>query len=527
MKALTAARMREVDRLTTERYGVSSLELMENAGRSVAKHVAGRYEDLEHRRIVVLCGKGNNGGDGFVAARHLAELGAKPVVFLLAQAQDTRGDAAANLKRWQQIGPLNLAPASEALGGLCAELAKAEIVIDAILGTGLTGSASGLAAMVIEEVNRQSGRAEIVSVDIPSGMAADTFSSPGTTVAADATITFTAPKIGMLMPPNADRVGRLIVQEIGSPRELFEDDASLTLHWLEPREFRALPLRRAPNTHKGTFGHALIFAGSYGKSGAAAMAGMSALRSGAGLVTVATPAPVLGIVAQYMAELMTEPLEATAEGSISFSTFESGRWRDLIEGKTAVAMGPGLTTNPDTVRFVHAAAADCPVPLILDADGLNAFDSGAGTLSSRRGPLAITPHPGEMARLIGATAGQVQQKRLDTALEAARAWNAFVVLKGFRTIVATPDGRAFVNSTGNPGMATGGTGDVLTGILAGLTASLGASTWETVLSLGVYLHGLAGDLAADRMGEISLVATDIIRELPRAFGRLAEALRHD
>ncbi|HVB33553.1 MAG TPA: NAD(P)H-hydrate dehydratase [Patescibacteria group bacterium] len=527
MKALTAERMREVDRLTTERYGVASLDLMENAGRAVASYVAGRHGNLERRRIVVLCGKGNNGGDGFVAARYLAEHGAKPSVYLLAAPENVRGDAAVNLQRWQAAGPLNVVTTPEAFANVRPELAAADVVIDGLLGTGLSGPASGLIGMAIEEVNRLAGRAEVVAIDIPSGMASDVFDSPGPSVAAGATITFTAPKIGLLLPPNAERVGRLIVQEIGSPPELFEDDASLTLHWIEPGEFRALPLRRAPNTHKGTYGHALIVAGSRGKSGAAALAGMGALRSGTGLATVATPAAVLGIVAQQMPELMTVPLEATPEGTVAFGAFESGLWRDLLDGKTAVAMGPGLTTNPDTVRFVHAVLADCPLPLILDADGLNAFDRDAAALKTRRGPLAVTPHPGEMARLAETTASQVQERRLETALRAARTWNAFVILKGFRTIVATPDGRAFVNSTGNPGMATGGTGDVLTGILAGLTAWLGAERWETVLAMGVYLHGLAGDLAAERVGEISLVATDLVGELPQAFGRLIEALRHE
>jgi ADP-dependent NAD(P)H-hydrate dehydratase / NAD(P)H-hydrate epimerase len=526
MKALTAAKMREVDRLTTERYGIASLDLMENAGRSVAEYVAGRHKNLDRSRIVVLCGKGNNGGDGFVAARYLAEFGARPAVYLLGAAEDVRGDAAVNLKRWHSAGPIHSVLAPDDLAGVREALAAAGLVVDALLGTGLNGPASGLYAMAIEEVNRLAARAEIISIDIPSGMSADAFASPGPVVVASATITFTAPKIGMLLPPNAEQVGRLIVQAIGSPRELYENDESLGLHWLEPSEFQALPLRRAPNTHKGTYGHALIVAGSHGKSGAAALAGMGALRAGVGLATAATPAPVLGLVAQHMPELMTEPLEATPEGSIAFRAYESGVWRHLLEGKTAVAIGPGLTTNPETVRFVRAAVADCPIPLILDADGLNAFDRDSGALKNHRAPLAMTPHPGEMARLAGTTSAQVQERRLDVALETARAWNAFVILKGFRTIVATPDGRAFVNSTGNPGMATGGTGDVLTGILAGLTAWFGAAHWETVLGLGVYLHGLAGDLAAERLGEASLIATDLVQALPQAFCQLIESLRH-
>jgi hydroxyethylthiazole kinase-like uncharacterized protein yjeF len=526
MKALTAARMREIDRLTTERYGVPSLELMENAGRGVADYIAGRHPDLDRRRVVVLCGKGNNGGDGFVVARYLAARGARPAVYLLASPEEMTGDAAVNLERWRKLGLVNVVNTVEVLEAIGPELAAADIVVDALLGTGLSGPARGLAAQAIDDVNRRASRAEIVAVDIPSGMPSDSFESPGPTIRAHATVTFTAPKIGQLLPPNAERVGRLIVHEIGSPRELWEGDESLKLHWLEPGEFRSLPLRRAANTHKGTYGHALIVAGSYGKSGAAALAGMGGLRSGAGLVTVATPSPILAIVAQSMPELMTEPLDPTEKGTVSFRVIESGRWRELQEGMTAVAMGPGLTTHPDTVRFVRAAVADCPLPLILDADGLNAFAGAAAELKNRRGPLAVTPHPGEMARLVGTSAGQVQAHRLETALEAARAWNAFVVLKGFRTIVAAPDGRAFVNSTGNPGMATGGTGDVLTGMLAGLTAWFGVENWGAVLGLGVYLHGLAGDFAAERRGEISLVATDLVRALPRAFRHTLEAIGH-
>jgi hydroxyethylthiazole kinase-like uncharacterized protein yjeF len=524
MKALTAARMREIDRLTTERYGIASLDLMENAGRGVADTIAARHPSLESCRITVLCGKGNNGGDGLVAARHLAARGARPSVHLFGRPEDVAGDAAANLRRWHELGVLNVVKTAEALEKILPELAAADVVVDALLGTGLSGPARGLAAQAIDHVNRVAKRAGIVAVDIPSGMSSDSFDSPGATIEADVTVTFTAPKIGQLLPPNAERVGRLVVHEIGSPRELWEGDESLKLHWLEPGEFRGLPLRRAANTHKGTYGHVLIVAGSRGKSGAAALAGMGALRSGAGLATVATPEPVLEIVAQYMPELMPEPLEATGRGTVAWRVFESGRWRELLEGKTAVAMGPGLTTHEETVRFVRAAVADCSLPLILDADGLNAFDGGADALKNRRGPLAVTPHPGEMARLVGVSAAQVQSRRLETALETARAWNALVVLKGFRTIVATPEGSAFVNSTGNPGMATGGTGDVLTGILAGLTAWFGVKQWESALGLGVYLHGLAGDLAAERRGEISLVATDLVRALPRAFRQTLGAL---
>ena len=524
MKAVTAARMHEIDRLTMDRYGVPSLDLMEHAGRGVAEWIAGRHQRLENLRIVILCGKGNNGGDGLVVARHLALAGANPSVHLFASPEEMKGDAAENLRRWGEFGRVNVVTAPDALDAIRPEIAAADVLVDALLGTGLAGAVKGLVAQAIDDVDRLARHAEIVSVDIPSGMSSDEFVSAGPVIRADATITFTAPKIGQLLPPNAELVGRLAVHEIGSPRELWEDDPSLTLHWLDPGEFRDLPLRRAPNTHKGTYGHALVVAGSWGKAGAAALAGMGALRSGAGLVTVATPAPALATVAQFAPELMTEPLDATAQGTAATRATESGRWRELLGGKTAVAIGPGLTTNPETSRLVQQMVADCPLPLILDADGLNAFDADATALRRHAGPLAVTPHPGEMGRLTGQTAAQVQSRRLETTLEMAREWNAHVVLKGFRTIVATPDGRAFVNSTGNPGMATGGTGDVLTGMLAGLSAWFGAERWPAALCLGVYLHGLAGDLAAERQGEISLTATDLLRELPQAFRQTIEAL---
>ena len=314
-----------------------------------------------------------------------------------------------------------------------------------------------------------------------------------------------------------------MVREIGTPPEVLEDDPQLKLHWLEPREFRALPMRRRRDANKGSYGHALVVAGSLGKSGAAAMAGRAALRVGAGLVTVATPREVLPLVAASMPELMTEPLVAGETGSASLQNLEHGRWQKIIAGKTVLAMGPGMSQNEETQQLIRAVVAEAALPVILDADGLNAFAGKNELLGSRATPLlAITPHPGEMGRLLGMKVAEVQARRLETALESAARWRAHVVLKGFHTILATPDGRAYVNFTGNPGMAKGGTGDVLTGILAGLTAEFGTENWERVLGLGIYLHGLAGDLAAARIGEAPLVATDLIEALPEAFAQVLE-----
>jgi NAD(P)H-hydrate epimerase len=428
-----------------------------------------------------------------------------------------------------ELGVITSAEQWEAAKGA---LAAAEIVVDALLGTGLTGPVEGLLRGVIEDVNRlpESGlppNVRVVAVDIPSGLPSDCGITGGPVVRADFTVTFTAPKVGQLVSRDCDRVGKLLVRSIGTPPELLEDDPKLKLHWLEPGEFRALPLKRRPDAHKGDYGHALIVAGSRGKTGAAVLAARGALRVGAGLVTVATPDDVLPIVASGMPEMMTTPLVGTESGTIGLRSLDYGRFAEVTKDKNVLAMGPGLSTNPETQQFVHAVVAECPLPVVLDADGLNAFAGHADELTRRTtSALALTPHPGEMARLLGCTTKDVQGKRLEVALQAAARWNAHVVLKGYRTIVAAPDGRAFVNSTGNPGMATGGTGDVLTGMLAGLTAQFGSQHWDRVLGLGVCLHGLAGDLAAARVGEAPLIASDLIASIPQAFQQLLSELNH-
>jgi NAD(P)H-hydrate epimerase len=319
----------------------------------------------------------------------------------------------------------------------------------------------------------------------------------------------------------------LVVRNIGTPPELLESDSHLKLHWLEPGEFRALPLARDPASHKGSYGHALIVAGSLGKSGAAVLAARGALRSGAGLVTVATPLDVLPIVAAGMPEMMTAPLAATEAGAASMRNLDYDRFPEILRGKSVVAIGPGLSMETETQQFIRAVVAETDLPVVLDADGLNAYAGMADHLNQRKAPaMALTPHPGEMARLLGVTTKEVQARRLDLALETAVRWHAYVILKGFHTILATPSGHAYINTTGNPGMATGGTGDVLTGILAGLTAQFGIENWACVLGLGVYLHGLAGDIAASRVGQAPLVATDLIEAIPEAYSRVLAEWEH-
>ncbi len=519
MKILTAAETREVDRLTTERHGIPSLTLMENAGKSVVAFIKQRFAKLGRRRIVILCGKGNNGGDGFVVARHLLEMGARSAVYLFAEPAEVRGDAAVNLKRWQDAArELRIVRDGNEWQAAKAALASADIIVDALLGTGVRGPVEGLLREAIEDVNRRRPEAAVVAVDIPSGLSADTGETQGTAVVANYTVTFTAPKIGFFLGSAAQHIGQLIVRDISSPPELIEEVGKGHLRWLEPRELTQFAIPRSAAGHKGDYGHALIVAGSVGKSGAAVLASWAALRVGAGLVTVATPEPVLQIVASHIPEIMTEPLPATETGSISLRSFEYERFDNLLKGKRALAIGPGLSTHGETLQFVRTIIAKRPlVPIILDADGLNAFDGHVQELKGSKGMIALTPHPGEMARLLGSTTNDIQSRRLEVAQKAAADWDAYVILKGHQTIVAAPNGQAWINSTGNPGMGTGGTGDVLTGMLAGLTAEYGAKSWWWTLGFGVYLHGLAGDLAAADVGQAPLMASDLIRAIPDAY----------
>jgi ADP-dependent NAD(P)H-hydrate dehydratase / NAD(P)H-hydrate epimerase len=527
MKILTAGEMREVDRLTSERYGILSLTLMENAGKSVADFMAARFRRLESRRIVVLCGKGNNGGDGFVAARRLAEAGATPIVILVASEDEMRGDAAANRERWQKSGgEVRLAHTASDWQAAKPAVNSADLIVDALLGTGVRGSVEGLLGEVIQEVNRRERGKFVIAVDIPSGLPADTGETSGNDaeagnsidkiVIADYTVTFTAPKQGMFLGHSSRYIGQLLVREIGSPLELVEEVGKGNVRWLEPREFSEFAMPRKPDGNKGNYGHALVVAGSVGKSGAAVMASWAALRVGAGLVTAAVPESILPIVAMPNPEVMTEPLPATDTGTISLRALEYERFNGIVKGKSVVGIGPGLTTQTETVQFVRTVVGEyLDLPIVLDADGLNAFAGRALELKAARKMLAVTPHPGEMARLVGSDSKQIQSRRLEVARKAAADWNASVILKGHQTVIAAPDGNVWINSTGNPGMATGGTGDVLTGILAGLIAQYGAGA--SALCFGVYLHGLAADLAYSDWGEAPLMATDLIRSIPRAY----------
>ena len=521
MKIVTAAEMRETDRVTSERYGVPSLTLMENAGTAVAEFALGRYPQAE--RITVVCGKGNNGGDGFVAARKLREAGRRVHVILLADPAELKGDAAAMFQRMQ--APPTVVKSSEGLSGSDTKQAlEADLLIDAILGTGFRPPVTGLYADAIRAMNEAGP--PVVAVDIPSGADADTGASVETPVRAslvaraDAAVTFTAPRPAHVF--GSLTAGPIVCSPIGSPEEAIQ--SVLNLGVVTPRDIARFAAHREPAAHKGSFGHVLVIGGSTGKAGAAAMAGMGALRVGAGLVTVATPKSVLPTVAGFAPELMTEPLAETESGAISMRALEYGKMDAVMEGKSVVALGPGFSRHTEAAQFARSLVNMHNQPLVIDADGLNAFEDCPQMLDGHRRPLVLTPHPGEMARLTGLSTADVQKDRIGVARKLAAGRRAIVVLKGHRTVIAQPEGSTWINPTGNPGMATGGTGDVLTGMIAGFIAQYPKDVLGAVLA-GVYLHGLGGDIARNLVGEHSLVATDILAMLPLAFERVRQRAR--
>ena len=537
MKALTAAEMREVDRLTTERYGLPSLQLMEEAGKHVADVVRLGLDGNANKRVAFLCGKGNNGGDGLVAARHLKEdklgLGCEPLVFLFGSPDELRGDAAENLSRLRKSsGEIIEVKDNASFEAAWPKIASAYTIVDALLGTGLRGPAAGVIAEAISRLNKSSRNATlarpafILAVDIPSGLPSDGQLAEGPVLFAHQTVSFTAPKVAQLISNQAGCCGHLEVRQIGSPAALVEEIGQGSARWAEPQEFASLPLVRAADSHKGTYGHVLLLAGSPGKSGAAILAGRAALRSGAGLVTIATPEPVQPIVAAGQPEYMTEPLKATKSGALSLRSLVDGTFGELEEGKSALAIGPGLGTHRQTQEFIRIIVAQTELPVVLDADGLNAFAGHADNLRKRKTKLlAVTPHPGEMARLLGISTKDVQTDRIKMARESALKWNAHVILKGFHTIIASPTGELFINTTGNAGLAKGGSGDVLTGLLAALTSQFGTQDWHGVLTLGVYLHGLAAENSAQTHELSGLLAQEVVENIPTARGRLIGELR--
>ncbi len=524
MRILTADEMRAVDRRAIEEIGIPSLVLMENASIGVADAIAESFASAE--TVAIFCGPGNNGGDGLALARHLDARGYRLRVLLVIRSSPPRGDAAVQLEILRRSGLTVETVDPEAdLGSLVAGCGGCDLIVDALFGTGLARPLAGHFGELVELLNDLS--TPILAVDLPSGLDGSRAEPPGPHLAAEMTVTFAAPKVAHVFLPAADAVGRLVVTDLGVPPYLV-DEAPGDLHLLVGRELAACLTPRARQAHKGDFGHALLVGGVPGKAGAVILAARAAVRGGAGLVTVAVPEPILHTVDGGSLESMTLGLPAGADGGLGAGAAEAVM--AAAEGKAAVALGPGLGLAAETASAVRRLARELPLPIVLDADALNALAGRLTELADRDADTVLTPHPGEMARLLGVTSSQVQADRVASARRAAAESGAVVVLKGHRTLIADPGSRqpasggtgaVYVNPTGNPGMASGGSGDVLTGLVAALLAQ--GYRALAAAQLAVYLHGLAGDLAIERIAPEALRAGDQIDYLPAAFDRLRQA----
>jgi hydroxyethylthiazole kinase-like uncharacterized protein yjeF len=518
IKVVTAREMQQLDRRATAEYGIPSLVLMENAGSETTREMLAAFPALLRSRVAILCGRGNNGGDGFVVARHLLDRGVMVETFLFARREEVRGDARINLEILEKTGaaPTAVRDAGEMVAR-SDRITSADVVVDALLGTGTHGAVTGILAEAIELVNR-AGR-PVVAVDIPSGLVADDPEPPGPAVRATLTVTFALPKRCLLLYPAAGYAGTIRVVPIGIPSSLCQDP-ELLLGLLDADDVASAFPPRDPAAHKGTFGHVLVVAGSVGKTGAAALASLAGLRAGAGLVTLAIPESLNDAMEVKLTEVMTEPVPESEARSIGQEALD--RLLRLAEGKSAVALGPGLGTHPSTQKLVHGLLASLKLPIVLDADGINALAGRADLLARVSGPVIVTPHPGELSRLLNVPRDELLRNRVPLVQDAASRLKVTLVLKTAHTIVASPARDVMVVPTGNPGMATGGTGDVLTGLIAGLVAQGVAP--RLAAQAGAYVHGLAGDLAAARLGQEAMLAGDLLDRVPDAIRRVRRAL---
>jgi hydroxyethylthiazole kinase-like uncharacterized protein yjeF len=513
MKIVTGKEMQTLDRRTITQAHVPSTVLMERAGEGIVRHLEEHCGPARGKTITILCGKGNNGGDGLVVARLLHRRGAQIHVVLLTPVTDLGRDAATMYRRLVRVTGRTAIIRFQSADQVRHLLASSDILIDALLGTGLSSVVTGTYREAIELIN--SAGKPVIAVDIPSGLHADTGAILGQAIRATLTITCGLPKLGLYVDAGIDQAGVIRVVDIGIPPTYVDAIESRTLLLTSDSAFQSLP-ERAPSAHKGIFGHAGIIAGSVGKTGAAALAARAALRIGTGLVTVATPSSVNDVLEAKLLEAMTMPLPETKARTLARSGLD--RVVAFIQARTAIAVGPGLSTHPETVELVQSLMKYLDRPSVLDADALNALAGRASLLTECKTPPILTPHPGEMARLeVDATTQSVNADRIGTARRFARERGVFVVLKGARTVIARPDGLVAICPTGNPGMATAGTGDVLTGMIVGLLAQR-VPAWEAACA-ATYFHGSAGDLASQHLGQPGMLAGDLIAQIPYALQR--------
>ncbi|MGI6412850.1 MAG: NAD(P)H-hydrate dehydratase [Syntrophomonadaceae bacterium] len=516
MKILKAAEMKEIDQKASSEYGIPSLLLMENAGARVVEFIKQSIFDPVNRRIIIVAGKGNNGGDGLVVARHLLNLGAEPYVFLLAEEQELPPDARLNFKIFRKMsGKIYPLLAEEDLVELDRSLAKADLIIDAIYGIGFRGPLKSFEARIVSIVN--ASQKPVVAVDIPTGVEGDSGKVYGEAIRASYTVSFALPKLGLILA-GKEYTGEIKIVDISIPRSLLADP-KLEHSLITGEMVKGLLPERPAQSHKGTFGHALVVGGSMGLSGAVMMTAQAALRCGAGLVTAAVPESLAPVVESRLLEVMTVPLAQTNQSAISLEALPA--IGNLLGTSSVCAIGPGLSTYSEANAIVRFVLERSGIPVVVDADGLNALQGDVGILKNRQVPIVLTPHPGEMARLTGKSIDQIQANRIEIARNYAQDWQINLVLKGSNTVVATPAGEVYINNTGNPGMATAGSGDVLCGIITGLIAQ-GLKARDAALA-GVYIHGLSGDRASKIKGQRGMIASDIIRFLPAILKSLEKS----
>ena len=519
MILVTAAEMQEMDRQTIDTHGIPGLELMEKAGRGATRVLLDQFGDHVKAGVGIICGKGNNGGDGFVIARCLAEKGIGVRVYLLAKTTALKGDAATNRER---LVPLDIEiieiPDEDTFSKFKPSLPEHGLLVDAILGTGLTSDVSGLFKTVINFINalNRTGIA-VFAVDIPSGLNADTGQPCGTCIRAQSTATFGLAKIGHFTYPGAEYTGSLEIIDIGIPGAVVQA-VGPKQYLLTSAQIRNYFQPRSADTHKGRTGHLLVIAGSPGKTGAAAMTAMAAMRAGAGLVTLGIAESLNPILETQLLEVMTAPLPESQNGALGTSAFE--KIKKMEAGKKCLAIGPGIGQAGETQRLAKKIISQSQIPVVIDADGPNNIAGQTQLLKSLTTSMVLTPHPGEMARLMDVTPAEIQQNRLQCARDFASNFKVHIVLKGAATVIAHPDGSAYINPTGNPGMASGGMGDVLTGVLAGFITQ--GFTPEAAAHASVYLHGAAADTLSKTVGPMGYLAGEVMNAIPGEVKKILE-----
>ena len=516
MLIVTAKEMQQMDRLTIESYGIPGRVLMENAGRGAVRFMSEKIPDLQNRKVGILAGRGNNGGDGFVMARYLSQKKMAVTVYALTKENRIQGDARAN---FDLLAPLKIPivemPDLESFRKFKPAMHRQEVWIDAILGTGLNSDVRGYFKEVIEFVNGL--KKPVFAVDIPSGINSDTGQICGTAIEATATATFAFAKAGHVIFPGARCAGDLDIVDIGIP-DFISESVGPRQYLLTEETIQASFLPRHPDAHKGRTGHLLVISGSPGKTGAAAMTAISAMRSGAGLVTLGIPESLNAVLEPQVTEVMTYALPETHDGMLDASGTEAVA--RLLPDKRCLAIGPGIGTAPETGELLLQIIGQSQVPLVIDADGLNLLAHQPEIFKSIRVPVVLTPHPGEMARLCNVPVKQVQADRIACARQFSKLYGVTVVLKGARTVISHPDATVFINPTGNAGMASGGMGDVLTGLIAGFIVQ-GYSPAVSA-RMGVYLHGAAADSLADQAGPIGYLATEVMEQIPKEIKKITE-----